>query len=87
MNQTYDRILLGINEKDQGYAKTFLQWLSFAVCPLTLEELAATASVELSAENGPEYKVDNGLQDIKDVLKICSSFIIESAGMVYMITN
>ena len=82
LDKTYDRILLGINEKDQGYAKTFLQWLSFAVCPLTLEELAATAAVDLRAENGPEYNSDNELQDINDVLKLCSSFIMKSDGMV-----
>ena len=82
LDKTYDRILVGINEKDQGYAKTFLQWLSFAVRPLTLKELAATAAVDLCAENGPEYNSDNELQDIKDVLKICSSFIMESDGMV-----
>ena len=82
LDKTYDRILLGINEKDHGYAKTFLQWLSFAVCPLTLEELAATAAVDLCAENGPEYNSDNELQDINDVLKLCSSFIMKSDGMV-----
>ena len=82
LDQTYDQILLGINEKDHCYAKTFLQWLSFSVCPLTLEELATTAAVDFCAENGPEYKSDNELQDIKDVLKICSSFIMESYGMV-----
>ena len=82
LDNTYDRILLGINEKDHGYAKTFLQWLCFAVRPLTLEELAATAAVNLCAENGPEYNSDNELQDIKDVLKICSSLILESDGMV-----
>ena len=81
LDKTYDQILLGINEKDHGYAKTFLQWLSFAVRPLTLEELATTASVDLSAENGPEYKSDHELQDIKDVLKICSSFVVKSGGM------
>ena len=80
--KTYDRILLGINEKDHGYAKTFLQWLSFAVRPLRLEELATTAAVDLCAENGPEYNSDNELQDMKDVLKICSSFLMESDGMV-----
>ena len=74
--------MLGIKGKDCGYAKTFLQWLSFAACPLTLEELAATAAVDLCAENGPEYSSDNELQDIKDVLKICSSFVIKSDGMV-----
>ena len=82
LDKTYDRILLEMREKDHGYAKTFLQWLSFAVRPLTLEELATTAAVDLSAENGPEYKSDNELQDIKDVLKICSSFISKSDGMV-----
>jgi len=82
LDKTYDQILLGMNEKDHGYAKTFLQWLSFAVRPLTLKELATTASIDLSAENGPEYKSDNELQDMKDVLKICSSLVIPSEGII-----
>ena len=82
LDKTYDQILLGMNQKDHGYAKIFLQWLSFAVRPLTLKELAATASIDLSAENGPEYNSDNELQDIKDVLKICSSFVMKSEGIV-----
>ena len=82
LDKTYDRILLEIKKKDHNYAKTFLQWLCFSVRPLTLEELATTAAVDLSAENGPEYKSDNELQDIKDVLKICSSLITKSDGMV-----
>ena len=82
LEETYDRILLGIKKKDYNYVKLFLQWLSFAVHPLRLRELAATAAVDLSAENGPEYKSDNELQDIKDVLKMCSSFVMESEGIV-----
>ena len=82
LDKTYDRILTGIKENDHSYVKTFLQWLSFSVRPLTLEELATTAAIDLSSENGPEYKSDNELQDMKDVLKICSSFIIKSEGMV-----
>ena len=82
LDKTYDQILLGIKERDYGYVKTFLQWLSFAVRPLTLEELAATASIDFSAGNGPEYQADNELQDIKDVLKICSSFVMKSEGAV-----
>ena len=81
LDKTYDQILLGIKGKDHGYAKTFLQWLCFAVRPLTLKELATTAAVDLSAENGPEYKSDNELQDIEDVFKICPSFIVKSKGM------
>ena len=82
LDETYDRILLAIEKKDHGYSKLFLQWLSFAVRPLTLRELAATAAVDLSAENGPEYNSNNELEDTKDVLKICSSFIMKSDGMV-----
>ena len=47
-----------------------------------MKELATTAAVDLSAEYGPEYRFDNDLQDSKDVLKICSSFIMKSDGMV-----
>ena len=82
LEKTYDQILMGIKKKDLGHAKMFLQWLSFAVCPMTLSELAATAAVDLSAKNGPEYKSDNKLQNIEDVLKICSSFIMRSEGKV-----
>ena len=82
LNKTYDQILLGIKKKNHMYVKLFLQWLSFAVRPLTLRELASTAAVDLFAENGPEYKPDNEFQDIKDVLKLCSSFVMESEGMV-----
>ena len=82
LDKTYDQILLGIKKKDHDDAKIFLHWLCFAVHPLTLKELATTAAVDLSAENGPEYKSDNELQDSKDVLKICSGFVMESEGMV-----
>ena len=82
LDKTYDQILLGIKNKHHGYVKLFLQWLSFAVRPLTLRELAATAAVDFSAENGPEYKSDNELQDIKDVFRMCSSFVMESEGII-----
>ena len=82
LDKAYDQILLGINEKDHGYVKIFLQWLSFADRPLTLNELAATASIDLSADNGPEYRSDNELQDILDVLKMCSSFVMKSEGVL-----
>jgi len=87
LDKTYDQILLGIKKKDHAYAKMFLQWLSFAVFPLTLRELAATAAVDLSAENGPEYNSDNELQNIKDVLIICSSLVMESEGVIYNYTR
>ena len=68
-------------EKDLDYAKTFLQWVCFAVRPLTLKELATTAAINISAENELEYKSHYELQDI-DVLKLCSGFIVKSEGIV-----
>ena len=81
LEKIYDRILLGIMEKDFDYAKTFLQWVCFAVRPLTLKELATTAAINISAENELEYKSHYELQDI-DVLKLCSGFIVKSEGIV-----
>ena len=75
LDETYDQILLGIDKKDWYYTKTFLMWLCFAVRPLTLKELAATVTVDLAAENGPQFQPENQIQDISDVLKMCSSFI------------
>ena len=78
LDETYDRVLLGIDKKDYGYTKTFLLWLCFAVRPLTLKELAATVAVNLAAENGPQFECENKIQDISDVLNMCSSFVIKS---------
>ena len=81
LDETYDRILLRIDKRDCDYTKTFLLWLCFAVCPMTLKELAATVTVDLAAENGPHFECENQLQDITDILKMCSSFVIESECM------
>ena len=81
LNETYDRILLGIDKRDCGYTQTFFLWLCFAVRPMTLKELAATVTIDLAAEHGPQFACDNEIQDISDVLKMCSSFVIESQCM------
>ena len=81
LDETYDQILLGIDKKHYDYTKTFLLWLSFAVCPMTLEELAATVIVDLTAKNGPQFEHENKIQDISDILKMCSGFVIESECM------
>ncbi|KIK00202.1 hypothetical protein K443DRAFT_100850 [Laccaria amethystina LaAM-08-1] len=78
LDETYDQILLRIDKNDCGYTKTFLLWLCFAIRPMTLEELAATVTVDLSAENGPQFECENRIEDVSDVLKMCSSFVIES---------
>ena len=78
LDETYDRILLGLDKRDFGYTKLFLLWLCFAVRPMKLKELAATVTINLVAKNGPRFECENKLQDISDVLRMCSSFVIES---------
>ena len=81
LDETYDQILLRIDKRDCGYTKTFLLWLCFAVCPMTLKELAATVMVDLAAKDGPQFECENKIQDISDILKMCSGFVIESKCM------
>ena len=87
LDETYDRILLGINKKDCGYTKTFLLWLCFADHTMSLKELAATITVDLAAENGPQLEFENEIQDISDVLKMCSGFVIETECMSQYFTR
>jgi hypothetical protein len=82
LDETYDRILMGIRKKYKDHTKMFLCWLSFAARPITLEELAATATVDLTAEDGPQYEPDNQFQNIQRVLTMCSSLVVKSKGMV-----
>ena len=81
LDEVYDQILLGIDRRDCDYTKTFLLWLCFAVRPMSLEELAGTVAVDLTAENGPQFESENQIQDISAILKMCTSFVIESGRM------
>ena len=49
---------------------------------MTLEELAETSTVDLTSDNGPQYDAEGKIWDKRDILKMCSSFVIESKGMV-----
>ena len=48
---------------------------------MTLEELAETCTVDLTSDKGPQYDAQGKIWDKRDVLKMCSSFVIESKGM------
>ena len=77
LDETYDQILLRIDKQGCGYTKVSLLWLCFAVHPMTLKELAATVTVDLAAKEGPQFECENEIQDISDIFKMCSSFVIE----------
>ena len=76
LDETYERVLLGIDNEKRGFAERLLQCLAVSVRPLRAEELAEAIVVDLNADVGP--KVDAGWRphDPEEaVLRTCSSLI------------
>lgn len=73
LDQTYDRILTAIREEDRVYAIRILQWLTFSERPLTIEEVAEVAAIDVEGE--PIFDRDQVLIDPLEALDICSSLI------------
>ena len=53
LDETYERILKGINKVNQRIAHRLLQCLVVAVHPLCIEELAEVLAVDFDAEGTP----------------------------------
>ncbi|KAI4941700.1 hypothetical protein J4E91_010574 [Alternaria rosae] len=73
LDQTYDRILTAINEKDRMYTIRILQWLTFSARPLYLEEVAEVVAIDIVRE--PAFDPDEVLMDPLEALEICSSLV------------
>ena len=73
LDQTYDRILTAISEEDRIYTIRILQWLTYSARPLTLEEVAEVAAIDIARE--PAFNRDEVLVDPLEALKICSSLV------------
>ena len=55
MDETYERILLGIDEEKQVYANRLFQCLAISIRPLEVEELAEIFAVLPNAESTPGF--------------------------------
>jgi hypothetical protein len=73
LDQTYDRILTAISEEDCKYATRILQWLTFSARPLSVEEIAEVAAIDV--EHDPAFDRDEVLEDPLEALNICSSLV------------
>src|SRR2546421_1290710 len=69
---TYDRILLQIDEEYQEIALKVLQWLAYSVRPLTLDEVAEALAVRIGTFT---IDPDDRLMDPRDILTVCSSLV------------
>ena len=79
LDETYDRILKGINKSQKDNAHRLLQCLTVAVRPLLVEELAELLAFDFHASNSggiPMFKEDWRWDDEEEaVLSTCSSLI------------
>jgi hypothetical protein len=73
--ETYDRILLEINEDYRQDALNLLQWLSFSVRTLSLSEAVDILATDPDTENGLLFDQNRRLWNPRDVLMICGSLV------------
>ena len=76
MDETYDRILLGIARERQEYAQRLLQCLAESIRPLRAEELAEILAIQFEAGPVPNYDVNWRPENPEEaILSACSSLI------------
>lgn len=73
LDDTYDRIFLGIDPDYQEYASAALKWLVFSERPLFLSELAEAAIVQPQAT--VPFDIENRFQSADDILHILSGLV------------
>ncbi len=74
LDETYDRILVGISEVDRVYTFRTLQWLVFSARPVTINEVAEAMVVNLDCDL-PYVDRDRALRDPYDLLDICPGLV------------
>jgi len=73
--ETYDRILLNINEEDRRDALRVLQWLSFSVRPISVEEGVEVLATDPDAGDGVLFDPDRRPFDPRQIAAICPSLV------------
>ena len=82
LDETYDRILLGIARERQEYARRLLHCLTASIRPLRVEELAEILAIKFDEGTLPKYDMNWRPENSEEaVLLACSSLItIITAG-------
>jgi ankyrin repeat protein len=78
LDETYERVLKDIKEKNREHARRLLHCLAVAVRPLRVEELAETLTFDFDTAHGciPKFKADRRPKDQEAaVLSLCSSLV------------
>ncbi|KAL8786582.1 MAG: hypothetical protein Q9213_002719 [Squamulea squamosa] len=73
LEETYERILIEIDEMYKELTVKALQWIVHSERPVTVEELADALAVDVECQ--PRFDNDARISDPRDLLLICSSLI------------
>jgi hypothetical protein len=73
LDETYERILLGLDELWHNDVHKVLQWLCFALDDVTVNEITDVLAVTFS--DGPKFDPDERYPDPRDILTRCSSLV------------
>ena len=71
--QTYERILLNIEENYSQYVLKMLQWLTYSKWPLSLLQLAEVVAID--EDEDPRFDPERRFPDPEDILLMCSSLV------------
>ncbi|KAF8507536.1 hypothetical protein JB92DRAFT_2793427, partial [Gautieria morchelliformis] len=89
--ETYDKILLNIQEEDRQSALKVLQWLAFSVRPISLAETVEILATNPNAAGAHLFNPEERLLNPREVLIICSSLVTiseeENTGRYLHTTN
>ena len=80
LDETYERILCGIEESHAEDALKVLQWLAFSARPLELQEVAEATAITL--DDLPRFDPEDRLRHPTDILAVCSSLISISTRQI-----
>lgn len=73
LDKTYTRILCGIDEDHYKYAFKILQWLTYSLRPLGLDEVAETIAID--SKGSPRFDPENRLPEPVEIVTICASLV------------
>ncbi|CAO2656907.1 Nn.00g057100.m01.CDS01 [Neocucurbitaria sp. VM-36] len=73
LDETYERMLLSIKDRNRQYAMTILKWLTFATRPLRLSDLAEAVTIDYRRE--PAVDEDDRLRNPLDILWMCTGLV------------
>ncbi|KAL8788065.1 MAG: hypothetical protein Q9195_007479 [Heterodermia aff. obscurata] len=82
LEDTYSRILLGIDQEYVRDAISVLRWLAFSARPLQLEEVVEVLAIDWEVNEKPTFDLDFRLPDPLDLLTICSSLVTIKEGLL-----